>query len=34
MFHLPGEVLFWIAALVVFLVVEAVSASYPEARGP
>ena len=26
MFHLPGEVLFWIAALVVFLVVEAVSA--------
>ena len=26
MFHLPGQVLFWIAALVVFLVVEAVSA--------
>ena len=26
MFHLSGEVLFWIAALVVFLVVEAVSA--------
>ena len=26
MFNLPGEVLFWIAALVVFLVVEAISA--------
>ena len=26
MFHLPGQVLFWIAALVVFLVVEAISA--------